>query len=735
MGTATKPSNSATARPIRLRARGDLVVLEQQFGGRTYWAVKDPVSLRYFHLREEEYAVLGMLDGEASIESIRDEFERRFAPRRLSINDLQAFLMQLHGEGLVVADAHGQGGELHERAAKAARTRTWAKWANPLAIQLPGFDPQWLIDELYDLFGWIFSRWFAVLCGLLVFGAVVLVAMNADDVARRLPRFQELFTLGNLPLLAIALAFAKLLHELGHAMTLRHYGGRCPEMGVLLLVFTPTLYCNVSDAWMLPSKWQRIAVGTAGVIVEIVLASICTFLWYFSVDGVFNALCLNLVFVCSVSTLLFNANPLLRYDGYYVLFDWLEVPNARQRATALVSGSLGRFFLGLDPPNQRWLPDRLRGFLVGYAIAAVLYRVFITLTILWFVEQMLKPYRLEAVARVLAVLVVSGLVAGPVIKSGRFLADPTRRTLVKWKRLLVRGGLVAGGLAIVLLVPFPARVTSAVLVLPREAETIYVTTPGRLVSAVDAGDPVEPDAVLATLVNETVDFEIAKLQAELELREKRLETLESRRNSDPEAEPAIPTAKKAVADAKQRLAKRVEDRDRLVLTSPVAGTVIPAPELEADEQRNWDGHPLEERNRRAFLEKGTVLCLVGDPSALEAVLVVDQSNVEFVEVDQRVYLRFEEMPSAGVEGTVVELAAIDLDVIPPQLRQHVDVPVVMEDGRPRPLSTSYLARVKFAEDAPRVPIGATGRAAIEVAPRSIAQRFVRFVRRTFKFDW
>ncbi|MGH7128191.1 MAG: hemolysin D, partial [Planctomycetaceae bacterium] len=130
----------------------------------------------------------------------------------------------------------------------------------------------------------------------------------------------------------VALAVVKIGHELAHAAACKHFGGECHEMGLMLLVFTPCLYCNVSDAWMLPSKWHRAAVGAAGMYLEVVLAAACTFLWWFSTPGLFNTICLNTMFVCSVGTLLFNGNPLLRYDGYYIISELFEVPNLHRQA-------------------------------------------------------------------------------------------------------------------------------------------------------------------------------------------------------------------------------------------------------------------------------------------------------------------------------------------------------------------------------------------------------------------
>ena len=120
----------------------------------------------------------------------------------------------------------------------------------------------------------------------------------------------------------------------------------------MLLVLTPCLYCNVSDSWMLPNKWHRAWIGAAGMYVEIVIASICTFLWWFSEPGLLNQLCLSTMFVCSVSTMMFNANPLLRYDGYYILADVMEIPNLRQKASDDSQPQAGRLVPGIGTAGR-----------------------------------------------------------------------------------------------------------------------------------------------------------------------------------------------------------------------------------------------------------------------------------------------------------------------------------------------------------------------------------------------
>ena len=152
-----------------------------------------------------------------------------------------------------------------------------------------------------------------------------------------MPEFTLFFSPANILWLAVVIAVTKVIHELAHGITCRHFGGRCHELGVMFLVFMPCLYCNVSDAWVLPSKWQRAAVGFAGMYAEIGLASLATFGWWFTHPGTLNSIMLDTMVVCSVGTLLINGNPLLRFYGYFILSDVSGVPNLQPRAMAVLA--------------------------------------------------------------------------------------------------------------------------------------------------------------------------------------------------------------------------------------------------------------------------------------------------------------------------------------------------------------------------------------------------------------
>ena len=181
---------------------------------------------------------------------------------------------------------------------------------NLLAIRLPGLNPDRFLGWLYPYCRWLLSPGLVAVWAVMAFSAILLVSVQADELRARLPEFTLFFSPANILWLAVVIAVTKVIHELAHGITCRHFGGRCHELGVMFLVFMPCLYCNVSDAWVLPSKWQRAAVGFAGMYAEIGLASLATFGWWFTHPGTLNSILLDTMVVCSVGTLLINGNPL-----------------------------------------------------------------------------------------------------------------------------------------------------------------------------------------------------------------------------------------------------------------------------------------------------------------------------------------------------------------------------------------------------------------------------------------
>jgi putative peptide zinc metalloprotease protein len=642
----------------------------------------------------------------------------------------------------VIGDRPGQGPQLFER----RRQRIWKQWmawlANIMSMRFRGIDPDRLLTRLDPWFGWLFSPP-AIVCMLaFVASAVLLVLVNFDTFRSKLPEFHQFFAAGNWLYLAIALGVTKVLHEFGHGLSCKHYGGECHEMGMMLLVFTPCLYCDVSDSWMLPSKWKRAAIGAAGMYVEVIIASIATFLWWNSHPGIFNQLCLDVMFVSSVSTILFNANPLLRYDGYYILSDVLEIPNLRQKATTILGRIASRWCLGIKQPEDPFLPQRNRGLFALYAVASSLYGWFVSLSIFLFVWSVFKPYRLEVLGQILAGAALWGLVVKPIHGMIKFLNVPGRRDEVKTKNLVFTAIVAAALAGAIALIPLPQRVWCAAELRPRGEETVYVTVPGRLESlAVKPGSLVKKGDEIARLSSIDLDLEIADLEGKASQSRSRLNSLERERFTDPAAGLEIGTVEESLKSVEEQLDKKRKDRRDLVLVAPRDGIVLPAPAVAPPKDGSgrlppWSGNALKDKNLGATFLEGTVLCMVGEPEKFEAVMVVDQSEVEFIAKGQQVDLKLDSFPWQTFTGTVAEIAETHIETSSERLSVKAggQVPTeTTEEGREQPISTSYEAMMSLDDTEAVLTPGMRGTARIKVGSRTVGQWLLRLIWQTFNF--
>ena len=348
--------------------------------------------------------------------------------------------------------------------------------------------------------------------------AILLVASNWKTFYDKLPDFQSFFNWWTIMSFWVCLAVVKIIHEFGHGLTAKHYGGEVHEMGILFLVLTPALYCDVTDSWLLPNKWKRIWISAAGIYVECFLASIATFVWWYSTPGLLNSLAMATMFICSVNTILFNANPLLRYDGYYVMADWLEIPNLRIKSTQFFAYLIQEKVLGLEIPVQSYLPKSRRYLFVTYAVASYIYRWFVTFAILWFLSQILKPYKLESVSYLLAAGALVPLAGMPVYQIIKFLRTPGRLRKVKKVRATAYAVAAIALVTAILLIPTPLRVSGTFVLKLAKPEVVYVETEGRLVELnVKNGQWITKDTVLAKLSNPEKQKELIQRQQDQEI--------------------------------------------------------------------------------------------------------------------------------------------------------------------------------------------------------------------------
>ncbi|MEW4531086.1 site-2 protease family protein [Maioricimonas sp. JC845] len=748
--TAVPVQSPAAAGPdhpapgLSVKRRSDLQIAARPAPGQTLWTVKDPLTLEFFQLRDEERFVLEQLDGQSSLAEICEAFHRQFAPRRLAPQDALRFIDQLWQQGLVTASVESPTQLLLERRARRARGAVRQRLGSLLAIRFRGVDPHRLIDALYPFVRWLLTGPALAAGTLLVLAALTLVLVEWETFQRRLPAMNQLVQLHHLMWIVPVVAGVKILHELGHAFACRHFGGTCREVGVMLLAFTPCLYCNVSDAWLFPNKWHRVAVSAAGIAVELVLAAVCTFLWWFSVPGPFNAVCLYVMIVCTTSTLLLNGNPLMRYDGYYILSDLVEVPNLRQRATGLmktrfwnlVTGTSGR--MRVPPLSLR------RELLTGFGIAASLYLWLVLVALTWMAYELLKPYGLEPVAVLLAVVVIGSRIVAVVEDAGRELSYRSQVAGLTASRTTLSSLLVAGLLAALLLWPWPDRAEAPALVQPANAQRVYVKVAGRLPDDIESEcvrpyTTVAAGNVLAVLENPELELETAELARHRNRQQARVTAMERRQFTDPVSADQLAAARATLADLAERLRRREQGRADLVLKAPREGVVLPAPPPPSisspDDLPQRQSHPLAVESAGAWLPARTVLCLIGDPEETELAAVFSQEDVSRLETGQPVRIALPECPGQILTGTVAEVAEDALAATPEEFfAAGVVDSHVGRDGVPRPLEPTFMVRIALDDVHSRLTRGSIGRVKVQTGTASLWTRLLRFTRKTFHFD-
>lgn len=723
-------------RRIPWKRRADLQAVPLEFAGRISWGVKDPVALTYYELREEEYFVLKQLEGRSTIDEICDAFHQQFRPRTLSRGELQQFVGQLVSQGLLVADGPGYGRMLVDRGAQAQARQRWSRLSNVLCIKFRGMDPDRILNWLQPRVGWLFSRPVIAASLCLLIAAMTLVVVQFDRVVERLPDTRALLSPPNLIWLPVLLAVVKVLHELGHGLACKRFGGECRELGAMLLVLTPTLYCNVSDMWMVRDKWKRIAVSAAGMWVEAVIAATCTLLWWFSMPGLFHSICLNLMFICGVSTFLFNGNPLLRYDGYFVLADWLEIPNLQQQSVAAMRGWLAWWFCGIrdrtaaEQSSGRWW------LLISYGIASTVYRIVLMFVILWSLLHWLQPYGLAVIVQVMAIPIIGLMVVRPLSTFGRFVRSAENRSQIDWSRFRFRTVLAGVLITLLLMIPIPSRVAASALLGDDAAQRVYATLAGTLVSGAKPGDRVEAGQELARLVDPKIQTELIRLEGELNQHRLRLEQLERRRVREPEVSSLIPSVREAVRDMETQLIQLQETAERMVLRAPCAGVVLPAPWHSGSASHgslpSWTGSPLDTRNRGCFVKSGTTVCLVGPRESRSAMLLVNQNDINLVRVGQPARFVWRELAGEVLTGRVEEIAALDLDLLPQDAVRRLHLPArATSDGTLAPIGTWYLVRAELDPTNSPLLRGAAGDARILIDPQSLGTRILRWLTRTF----
>ncbi|MBU0639836.1 MAG: biotin/lipoyl-binding protein [Planctomycetes bacterium] len=562
----TQTTLAERLRAARVGVRQDLDVSRHVFRGEPCYIIRDPITFQSHRLEPEDYQVLVSIEPDRTLgETFTALVEQGFLDAD-GEESFYHFVFTLHRLGflnLPVSD----GSLLYKRYRARRHARRKQKLLGFLFLQIPLINPDAFLDRTLPAVRWIYSRAFFVVWLLLIGAAGVVAATRWTEITQPV---HGLLATRNLVLMWFTLIALKVCHEFGHAFACKHYGGHVPEMGIYLIAFTPCAYVDATAAWGFQQKWHRLHVSLAGVYVESVIAAVAVFVWAATGPSLLNAIAYNVMFLASVVTLLFNINPLMRYDGYYVAGDLLEVPNLRQRSTQYVLGFVKRLFLGV-PRSEVPASRRLGLTLLMFGLSATAYRTLVLLAI-----ATVLALKFSLVGLALAGFFLGAMVIGIVRRLVTYLWYAQETAPVRFRAVTISALLLIVLPTLAAIVPLPARVRAAGSVVAADEVVVHAAGPGfvRWV-AVERGQDVHPGDLLLELDNMALAEEIARAQSALEASEIRRRAFQATSPAQAQQEA------EHIRFHEAALTHALEERDRLRITTPFAGRV-------ADGLRNSD---------------------------------------------------------------------------------------------------------------------------------------------------
>ena len=434
-----------------------------RYRGEVWYLLQDAASSRVHRFTPAARLVISLMDGTRSVSELWQIANRHLGDDAPSQDELIELLGQLHGADLLESDVVPDAAELFARSEREERARYLRSFGNPMAIRLPLWDPESFLERFEGLVKLVWSRWGFLLWLAVVLPAAFLVSPHWPELSHNFS--DRVLAVDNLVVLYLAFPVIKLLHELGHAAATKAGGGEVHDLGVILLVLLPVPYVDASAATVFKSKYRRAVVGAAGVAVELFVAALAFYLWLLVEPGLVRAILFNIMLIASVSSLLFNGNPLLRYDAYYVLADLIEMPNLAARSTRYWRHLLERYLLGVRDGDPFDASAGEKAWFLFYGFASTIYRIVVTIVIALFIAT-----RFFVIGVVLAIWAVVAMAVVPLVRAVLHLVNTPRLRKRRSTAIAAVLGLVGAAAVILLFLPVPYHShAEGVLWLPEQA--------------------------------------------------------------------------------------------------------------------------------------------------------------------------------------------------------------------------------------------------------------------------
>jgi putative peptide zinc metalloprotease protein len=614
---------------VRFATRRELEFIPRQGNRGQEWVVSDPIRDEYYVLNWNEFQIVQKLRIPQTLEQLAESL-RGILPHSIQLDDLRNFLGRLLDENLIRTDQIGGGNRLWESRQMARRRRSRLAVFSLLSIRIPGINPDWILNVLAPVGRLLFHPGALIVIIAAALATIVFAGLSVGSVIQKTPSWETLTSPLYLTTMLLAFVVIKVFHELGHGLASRRFGGNCSEMGILFLVFLPCLYCDVSQTWKQPNRFKRAMVALAGVYVEILIATACFWVWFLSAPGFLHTCAFSLMIIASLNTLLVNGNPLLRYDGYYVLSDLANVPNLAQTSQQQLARAVQKlFFYDADDSQST---ERISTWQVYYAVLSAVYRYFILIAILWAIAMFFRSrdlvYMGYAFTGAIGLILAVPLVAS-VTRIGRAFFQGGKRWIV-WLFAIAAVGIIG---IMVAGIPVHSRIVGTAHFFVRDAELVYSQADGQFFPHFALGQTIQAQEELASIENhELITEQIAK-RGQLREAEQRLSDLLIQQGLGAKTESEIEFIRTRIVSLQDELQELGQIMQRLSVKTQRAGTVLAlTPQQDETPAKKF----FHAATRGLGVRRGELLCVIGDPGQLVGFVAVPQSQIELVKIGDRV---------------------------------------------------------------------------------------------------
>jgi putative peptide zinc metalloprotease protein len=702
------------------RLRPDIRMVRQTWRGEPWHVLRDPLNNQHFRLNEPAYYFVGLLDGRRAVQSAWEWCSQKFGDAAPTQGEVISLLGQLFSLNLINAEFSPDAQVMFERYRKRKRREMGQYVSNILFVRLPLFDPNDLLERWVGVLQWAFT-WMAFV------GWLGLLIVAGDQIAGRFPELfgsaRNVLNPTNLVWLYLSFTLVKAVHELGHAFACKTFGrrdgtgGDVHTIGVMMMVLMPMPYVDATSAWSFRNKYHRVIVSAAGMYLELAVAAVAAIVWAHTTDGLTHTLAYNTIFVAGVSTVLFNANPLMRFDGYYIFSDLLELPNLAQRSQDMVKHVFRRYVFGVRSAVTTVAGLGEAVWLGLYGIGSLVYRVIISVGILLFVAD-----SLFFIGLILAAVSVVGWLGQPLYKFVRYLLTDSELSRCRGRAVGVTavGAVLVG--VLVGVVPMPEHGRAEGVLEPVRITWLHMPEAGFIENVAPPGSAVPTGAALVVADNPDLTLRYGQLLA----REQELAVRYRLASSDETAK------RQAAAEQLQVVREQCEETAsrlaRLRMAAPFAGAWY------------WnDNVDL----RGTYLERGQRVGVLIDDSAWVVRAVADQYLGPRLRRDEglneSVDMRLKNRPGTRLSGTIERVHPSGEQRLPsPALGLHAGGPVLTDPASAsgdEAIEPFFEIRIRpAADDLERYALRSGQRLVVrfELASKPLAVQWWRQLRQMFQ---